>query len=449
MEDGLQVGPFSRLYDTVARATGYRSSDPAKITIQINFSTVVENWKLEVSPEDTIADVKQQIFEKYKIPSGDQILSAGTTTVIKILKDDEKIKDAYIKQDDILKLKLREKMYPWTIYIKYNTGDPVPVGVSPEDTLDMIRARIFDQHLVLWDEKNNEYFYNRALNTMKIQDGHILYAQDEKAKMDIPTQENAVQRREANVDQEQVKRPATPVQIRSRPRSRNTEEIEREDESDDENAQLQDLHDTLKRDVPPAAGGAHREPANVPGNVEDDTGRSTISNKTGRSKAEEQIEDLEEKLEETNERFRTQRQQIQEQRKFVEGLCTKLNIGMNRESFMNDIEQNIDEIQKKLKKRDAFIRELDDVLQNNEIRIVGDEESHILALVKEVKTFSVEIGQILQVYGDVDMIAYKQKARDMIDNEARQKASITRLEADKARLTANSTGKHIQIPRRN
>ena len=80
----------------------FGSRAPAKITIQIKFSNVAANWQLEVSQTDTTADVKQQITDKYKIPFGDQILSVGSDTVIKILKDDEKIKDCHIQQNDTI-----------------------------------------------------------------------------------------------------------------------------------------------------------------------------------------------------------------------------------------------------------------------------------------------------------------------------------------------------------
>ena len=138
MQDGL--GPFLPSFsDTVSRVRTGRWPDAAKITIQINFSTVAANWQLEVLPTDTIADVKQQITDKHKIPFGDQILSVGSDTVIKILKDDEKIKDCHIQQNDIIKLKLKARVYPWTIYIQYNTGMPVPVGVWNDEILNGLR----------------------------------------------------------------------------------------------------------------------------------------------------------------------------------------------------------------------------------------------------------------------------------------------------------------------
>jgi hypothetical protein len=216
MQDGL--GPFLPSWsDTVSRVRTGKWPTAAKITIQINFSTVAENWKLEVSPEDTIADVKQQISDKHKIPFGDQILNTGTDDVIMTLKDNEKIKDSHIKQDDILKLKLREKTYPFTIYIQYNTGDPVPVGVSPDEILDGVRARIFDQDVALYNDAGNECAYNASVNGNGIKNGDFLYAQDEKAKKDIPNQEIAVQRREANARHGRS-RPATPP-VPSRPRT--------------------------------------------------------------------------------------------------------------------------------------------------------------------------------------------------------------------------------------
>jgi hypothetical protein len=177
---------------------------------------VADNWQLEVSLDDTITDVKQQIFDKYKIPFGDQILFAGSSkTAVQILKDNEKIKDSHIQQNDIIKLKLREKKYPLTIYIQYKAGDLVPIGVSPDETLNEVRERIFDQDVALYDNDGNEITYDASINGNDIKNSDILYSQDEKAKVDIPNQENAVQRREVYADHEQIKRPLTPTEAGS------------------------------------------------------------------------------------------------------------------------------------------------------------------------------------------------------------------------------------------
>jgi hypothetical protein len=211
MEDGLQVGPFSRLYDTVARATGYRSSDPNKITIQINFSTVAENWKLEVSPEDTIADVKQQIFEKYKIAAVQQNLFQQERSDI-VLDDTQTILHYKIKDRNILYLKLKDMNYPWKIYVEYVTGDPVEVGVFPDKSLDQVRIRIFDQDVVLMDEGDNEYDYTKSLTENNIKDKQTIHAQKTKARVDVPIRVN-----EANAPHGRS-RPATPP-VPSRPKT--------------------------------------------------------------------------------------------------------------------------------------------------------------------------------------------------------------------------------------
>ena len=75
MQDGLEVKIYgaetagkaaSKAWDSVANAV-WRT--PAKITIEIQFSTVADPWQLEVLQTDTIAAVKQQIFTKYKLAS--------------------------------------------------------------------------------------------------------------------------------------------------------------------------------------------------------------------------------------------------------------------------------------------------------------------------------------------------------------------------------------------
>jgi hypothetical protein len=109
----------------------------AKITIQINFSKVTANWLFEVLPTDTIADVKQQIFDKHKIPSTQQLLSMLGSGVL--MDDTQTISDYKLQEDVILHLSLTYVRRPWKIYVEYGTGDPVPVTVFPDKALDMVR----------------------------------------------------------------------------------------------------------------------------------------------------------------------------------------------------------------------------------------------------------------------------------------------------------------------
>jgi peptidoglycan hydrolase CwlO-like protein len=444
MEDGLQAFPGS---ETASKAwksltnTVFRTRTPAKITIQINFSTVAENWKLEVSPEDTIADVKQKIFDKYKIPIDDQILHVRGSDLE--MNDIQTIKFYVIRENDILHLTLKDKDRPWKIYVEYATGDPVEVGVFPDEPLDQVRIRIFDQDVVLCDENNNEYDYTKSLTENNIKDKQTIHAQKAKARVDVPIRVNEANARHGR------SRPATPP-VPSRPKTPPPDpekdrrgkigdiEIERENESDDENVQLEVLRDTLKGVVPPAAGGAHREPANVPGIVEDDTGRSTVSVRSKKSRAEE-AEDL-------NTALRRQTEKKEKLAGSIEKICRILGFTANKDTYEADITRKIDDLKAKSNKWDTFIKRLDKLLlEDGEIRVDGEAEGDIFTRVQNLKEFSIEIGQILQINGDIDLSAYKQKARDIMDNEARQKASITQLENKVARLKAVLTEKEANI----
>jgi hypothetical protein len=349
------------------------------------------------------------------------------------LKDNEKIKDTHIKQNDILKLKLREKTYPWKIYVQYNTGDPVPVGVSQDETLNEVRARIFDQDVVLCDNAGKEYAYNASVDGNNINNGDFLYAQAEKAKKDIPNQENVVQRREANARHGRS-RPATPPapsRLKTPPsdgtfRRKGNRNPKSDDESDNENAPLQDLHAAITGVVQHAAGGAH-EDAN-----------STVSGRSKKSRAEV-FDDLNAKLMKENEK----KEKLAES---IEKICRKLSIHVNKDSYSEDIEGQIDNLQAKSNKWGAFINRLDKLLlDDGEIRLDGEAESEIFTRVQNLKDFSIEIGQILQVVGDVDLSVYKQKARDIMDNEDRQKTSITQLKDEVTHLKAVLQEKEANI----
>jgi hypothetical protein len=89
---------------------------------------------------------------------------------------------------------------------------------------------------------------------------------------------------------------------------------------------------------------------------------------------------------------------------------------------------------------------LDNLLfEADDVRLDEEKEGGIFAQVKHLQDFSVEIGQILQIDGDVNLSTYKQKARDMVDNEARHKTFITQLQADVALLNAELQEKEANI----
>ncbi len=53
-----------------------------------------------------------------------------------------------------------------------------------------------------------------------------------------------------------------------------------------------------------------------------------------------------------------------------------------------------------------------------EMRVEVEEEAYLLTQVKQLKDFSVQIGRISHVLGDVDLNAYKKKAREMMEAAA-------------------------------
>jgi hypothetical protein len=109
---------------------------------------------------------------------------------------------------------------------------------------------------------------------------------------------------------------------------------------------------------------------------------------------------------------------------------------MNTTSFHSDIEKKIHEIQGNLQKRDTLIGGLKKIFEADEIILTGEDDGHLVASVQELKDFSVEIGRLLKVTGDVDLTAYKNKAREIMDGEIRQKATITQLESEVAHFKA-------------
>jgi hypothetical protein len=167
--------------------------------------------------------------------------------------------------------------------------------------------------------------------------------------------------------------------------------------------------------------------------------RSTVSGRSKRSRPEEQVEILNTAL--TKKIEKIDRLGIQ-----FEKICRQLGIPENKETYEAGITRKIDDLKEKSNKWDTFINKLDKLLlKEDEIRLDANEEADIFTRVENLKDFSVEIGQILQVDGDVAFSAYKQKARNMMENEARHKASITQLEADVVHLQAELEEKKANI----
>jgi hypothetical protein len=433
MQDGLEVKlPGSETAKAGARAlwnvaTGNWRT-PAKITIQINFSTVAANWQLEVSPTNTIANVKQKIFEQHHLPAYDQQLSIGHPDPVEFINDTDTLQQCGIKNNDILHLKLKDHDRPITIYIQYRSGERVSVGVMNHDTLDEVRARIFDQDVVLHDKDSAVLNYKLTVAENNLKNDDVLYAQDEKVKVDIPKPMR-------------LKTPPSAQKERSdRQRKSGEHEIERESESsEDETDKLRVLDAALKGDGPRAASGAREKSADKHGLEEEVKSQmSSKSRRTVYSQAEEEVARLEAKLQE-------KRDQIEEERKFIRGLCSKLGLVVKSDSFHSDIATKIDEIQGKLTKRDTLIGGLKKMFEGEEILPAVEDDGHLVASIKELKDFSVEIGRLLKVTGDVDLTAYKNKTREIMEHETRQRATITQLESEVAHFKAVVQEKEANI----
>ena len=178
MQDGL--GPkMPSLSDAWTRARTGVWPTPPKFTIQIKFSKVAEPWQLEVSLKDTIGDVKQQIFEKHKLSSNEQILSFGAPNPVDFITDTDTLEKCGIQHHDTLLLKLNEMNRTMTIYVQYKQGAAVPVGAHAHTTLNEVRARIFDQDVKLMQtqaEDAMEYNYTLSLKVNNIKHGATIFA---------------------------------------------------------------------------------------------------------------------------------------------------------------------------------------------------------------------------------------------------------------------------------
>ena len=181
------------------------------------------------------------------------------------------------------------------------------------------------------------------------------------------------------------------------------------------------------------AAGVARERSTDEHENADDAARShksSGSRRTVHSRIEEEVEELKEQLKKVEGKLQGKKNQIEEERQFVGKLCEKLGFVMKTASFHSDIEKKIDEIQGKLTKRDTLIGGLKKMFEAENILPAVENDGHLVACVKELKDFSVEIGKLLQVTGDVDLTAYKNKAREIMESETRQKESITHLESE-------------------
>jgi ubiquitin C len=92
---------------------------------------------MDVSPNDTIMDVKKQVKIKEGIPVKNQrILMPGSNNSDKELNDTDTLKRCGIKHGDVLPLG------PMQIHVKLLDGRIVPLNVDPDDTVDDVKTQI-------------------------------------------------------------------------------------------------------------------------------------------------------------------------------------------------------------------------------------------------------------------------------------------------------------------
>ena len=82
-------------------------------------------------------------------------------------------------------------MHTSTIFVRYTHGAPVPVGVSLDDQLDMVRVRLFDRDVILTDKENVPYDdYTKTIAELGIEDRTTIHTSHDHARVDVPVQVN-------------------------------------------------------------------------------------------------------------------------------------------------------------------------------------------------------------------------------------------------------------------
>ena len=283
MQDGLQVGVGDVARGVVDGVTGagkfagrwlnrLRKTNTVNedvpddaIKIQIHFSSKADNWPLMGSLHGTIEDVKKVIYSEHHIPTDQQILYSMLVPDENDhhLHDHQTLQHYNIKENDILYLKLKDRKCDWTIFVHYKGGAEVPVGVNTDDTLDLVRAIIFDQDVKFVDAQEKEYEYKKSLAELNIKNGQVIYAQNQTPKKDLPVplftsgtlpnQNDDDSSSEDIIFEPRNKPPLLVDQRRDGNRREGGNEID-SDYSDDENKQLHELHETLKQKPSPPTG---------------------------------------------------------------------------------------------------------------------------------------------------------------------------------------------------
>lgn len=93
-------------------------------------------FPVQVSPTDTIGDVKDKIEDQEGIPKDEQRLAFKGKP---LTKDKKTLRDCGIKHQSVLDLE------PMTVNVKTLDGKTIPVHVTPNDTMDDIKQKVKDK----------------------------------------------------------------------------------------------------------------------------------------------------------------------------------------------------------------------------------------------------------------------------------------------------------------
>jgi len=103
-----------------------------------------KEFELYVNPNDTIEQVKKEVEDKEGIPPDQQRLIFGGMS----LEDKMTLADYNIKDQSTLHLLIRRNAYdntPMQIFIKTLTGKVITLDVEPNDTIEQVKAKVYDK----------------------------------------------------------------------------------------------------------------------------------------------------------------------------------------------------------------------------------------------------------------------------------------------------------------